>query len=216
MHNRWFNMLDTGDTGASRLIINAQTKTNVHQAVAEKLCPDLTHEQRVVQASKPSSDYLDIIWVKQIKPGFEYSIDIESGVVRFGNGDVYTPDNELHIKEHEWSHNMHGLRRDMICESEAFELPVKRRGPFEIVTVSVNISNRDLDSLSAIRKEYYNRSTINHQLKCTMIRHPVVTLHTCSRKCDVRFDLHTGWIGCSGALIERSDDNQIPGLKHIK
>ena len=209
-------MLDTGDNRSSRLIINAQTKTNVPQAIAENLCPNLTHEERVAHASRPSSDYLDIIWVKQIKPNFEYSIHIESGVVRFGNGDTYTPHEQVHMKEHEWSHKQHGLARDMICESKAFDIPVVHRGPFEIATTNINISNVHLDTQPAGRAEYYNRSTINHQLKCTMVDHPLVTIHTCSRKCDVRFEFHASWSGCTGALIEKSDDNQITGLRFIR
>lgn len=208
-------MLDTGDTRSSRLVINVQTKTNIPQAVAENLCPKLTHEERVAYASRPSSDYLDIIWVKQIKPHFEYSIHIETGVIKFGNGDTFAPDKLLCMKEHEWSHKQHGLKHDMIEMSEAFDIPVVQRGSFEIATASINISNVHLDTQPAGRREYYNRSTINHQLKCTMIRHPLVTIHTCSRKCDVRFDFHTNWLGCTGALIQESNDNQIPGLKHI-
>ena len=209
-------MLDTGDIRSSRLIINVQTKTNIPQAIAEKLCPNLTHEERVAHASRPSSDYLDIIWVKQIKPQFEYSIHIESGVVKFGNGDTYAPCEEIHMKEHEWSHKQHGLARDMIGGSGAFDIPVVHRGPFEITTANINISNVHLNTQPTGRREYYNRSVINHQLKCTMVHHSLVTIHTCSRKCDVRFDFHAGWNGCTGALIEQSDDNQIPGLRHIK
>ena len=209
-------MLDTGDTRSFRLIINVQTKTNVPQAIAEKLCTNLTHEERVVHASRPSSDYLDIIWVKQIKPQFEYSIHIESGVVKFGNGDTYTPCKEIHMKEHEWSHNQHGLTHDMISGSKLWDIPVVQRGSFKLISANINISNVHLDTQPDGRREYYNRSTINHQLKCTMVHHPLVTLHTCSRKCDVRFDLHASWLGCTGALIEKSDDNQIPSLRYIR
>lgn len=208
-------MLDTLDNKPWRLIINVQTKTNVEQAIAENLGPKLSHEERVKLASRPSSDYIDQVWVRQLKPHFEYVVHLETGVIRFGNGDQYTPHTQLYMKEHEWSHNQHGLKNDMLRAHEQWNMNVIDRGLIQFVSNTIHITNINAESLSPTRKEYYDRSPINSCLKSVMIKHPNVTVRTCSRKCDLQVSFPYDWTKCVGALIEQSDLNKRDHLKHV-
>lgn len=210
--NRHFCMLDTINVLSNRLIVNVQTRCNVQQAVAENLCPNLTHEQRVKHASKPSSDYIDLIWMKQFQV-FECVISIESGKIEFDDGSCYHPDQTIHMKEHQFNNRPDGVRHNLLKHKDAWDMNVSKHGQLDILTKHIHISN--IDDVPPARQEYYKRSSINHEITCTMITHPDITIHTCSRKCDLQVDFVHDWVNCTGALIQQSDLNRRDHLKHV-
>lgn len=212
MSNRFFCMLDTLDVLPNRIIINTQTKINIPQAIAENLCPKLTHEQRVEHANRASSDYMEMVWIKQ--PGkFQCTINIETGEIRFTDGSTYTPDQTIYMKEHQFSHYRSGARWNLLRCCDKWEMNYHERGPIKLMSKNIHINN--ITNVPPARQEYYARSPINHQIKCTMLQHPSFTIHTCSRKCDLRVDVACNWRECVGALVAESDDNAREHLHHV-
>ena len=212
MSNRFFCMFDTLDVMPKRLVINVQTKTNIPQAIAENLCPDLTPEQRVAHASRPSSDYMELVWIKQ-HGGFQCTINIETGEIQFANGDKYTPDQTISMKEHEFNHQQHGARWNLLSECDTWDMNYHKRGPIKLVSKRIHINNTT--QVPPVRQQYYARSPINHKIICTMLQHPNITIHTCSRKCDLRVDVACDWRKGVGALVAESDNNTREHLRHV-
>lgn len=213
MSNRFFCMFDTLDVMSKRLVINVQTKTNVQQALAENLCPNLTHEQRLAHANKSSSDYMELVWIKQYG-GFECTINIESGEILFTNGDKYTPDQTISMKEYELSHPKTGAYRQLLNACDTWDMNYHKRGSIKLMSKNIHINNTT--QVAPDRQEFYARSPINHQIICTMLHHPNITTHTCSRKCDLRVDVACDWRKGTGALVAQSEHNTREHLRHVK
>jgi len=206
-------MFDTLDVMSNRLVVNVQTKTNIPQAIAENLCANLTHEQRVKHASRPSSDYMELVWVK-LHGIFQCTINIETGEILFGNGTKYAPDQTISMKEHQFNHPQHGARWNLLSECDTWDMNYHNRGPIKLMSKNIHINNTT--QMPQDRQQYYARSSINHQIVCTILRHPHVTIHTCSRKCDLRVDVACDWRNSAGALVAESDDNVRDNLTHVK
>ena len=211
--NRYFCMLDTCDTLSQRVVINIETQINVDQAIAENLCPKLTTEQRIEHAKKEHADYIKRVWVRQYG-GFQCNIHVESGEFRFGPSHSHGPDQTIYMKEHEFSHQDHGLHRRLMRGCDKWDMNFHIKGDIQYMAKNIHINN--IKNVPPVRQQYYNRSPINHQLVCTMLKHSSYSIYTCSRKCDLHIEFEHDWQECVGALVSQSNDNQREHLRHVK
>lgn len=198
--SRCFCLVDTFDTLENRVIINIATRNNIEQAIAENLCPKLTHEQRVEKALKPSSDYTDKIWVHQQNTQIDYVMHVESGDIEFVDQTFTNTSPWQEIKEHEfkkshndWINNDHVNKHNMVSFSQ----------------------NRYRISNTESRVEYYARHVINREIMSLRTKIPGFTILCDSRKCLLSMSTSHTWKQWSGAMIEKSPDNRREHLRHI-
>ena len=223
---RYFCMIDSVDTiQDTRVVVNVRTKCNIPQALAEGIIKNAEDPDDLKKAMKQSSDYMEIIWYQQTNPYVELTIDVESGDTNVWLDQNHTIDQTnltdvhpiIHLKEHEFSHKpMHVKRlidrqQEMFAPDRPFDL-----GPVKIYLQRFNISNRDVESLPAKRKEYYNRTPINWDIMVAKAVTDTIDITTVSRKCELLINYKHAWQSCRGALINKSAENQIESLKQIK
>lgn len=198
--SRYFCLIDTLDTLNNRVIINIATRNNIEQAIAENLCPKLTHEQRVAQALKPSSDYVDKIWVHQQNTVVDYVMHVESASIEFADQTFTNTSPWTELKEHEfkkshinWISNDHVNNHNMVSFSQ----------------------NRYRITNTQSRAEYYARHVINREIMSLRTKIPGFMIWCDSRKCQINMSTSHVWKQWTGAMIEKSTHNTRDRLRRI-
>lgn len=216
-----FDSLDTLEN--DRVIVNAQTKCNVPQALAEGIIKSDTDPDQVAIAMKQSSDYMDKVWIHHESSGMSIQIHVESGDVTFQHERVLmlklgrTYKNRypvVELKEHEFSHQPYFIKKnfDNYQNMWAPDRPIIKHG-VELYQQNFEISNRD--KVRGRRLEYYNRGPINWKIACAKIITDHVKVLTISRKCEVHVEYRHDWRDCAGALINKTSDNDRDCLYQI-
>ena len=198
--SRYFCLVDTLDTLSNQVVINIATRNNIEQAIAENLGPKLTHEQRIEKALKPSSDYVDKIWVYQQNTVVDYMMHVESGDIEFVDQTFANTSPWIELKEHEfkkshinWIAHDHVNKHNMVRFSQ----------------------NRYRISNTQSRPEYYARHVINREIMSLRTKIPGFTISCDSRKCLLNISTTHAWKQWCGAMIEKSPGNQREHLRHI-
>lgn len=220
-------MFDTVDTlpGENRLVINARTKINLPQAIAEGIVEDAGDPKEIEKALVQSADYLETVWVKMLKPDIEMFIHIESGDI-----EVLSPVVEKYtdrfpsvkLKEHQFNHPPVHAKCLMDQHQELWmaDRPV-HLDDIHLYQQRFEIFNRTSEyNLPEQRIEYYNREEINWNIMVTKIIIPFMKIVTISRKCELLLDFQKDWKKCAGAVVRQHAENQLPdepsSLKLIK
>lgn len=206
--SRYFCMIDTKDTLPNRLTVNVQTRNNVAQALAENLYPKLTHEQRVEQALKPSSDYMDRVWVRDHRSGCELEVHVESSVLVFNNKHI--KNNSDWERKKDWEH-VDEYRNWGGDQSQVYNDWFKC-GEFFCLQKRHHILNPP-------GPDHLKTNHINTHVRLTNTMLPGgMFIKTCSKRCDVGLCVpydKSVWNGWLGAQIKQSDDNKRDHLKHV-
>ena len=206
--SRFFCMIDTHATLPNRLTINLQTRNNVSQAVAENLCPKLTHEQRVKHALQPSADYMDRVWIYDHKSGCKLEIHVESGVLVFNNkcikndSDWERKESWKHVNEYkDWGTDQAQVYNDWFKCGEF--LCLQKRHHLTSVPGPEHLRNHHINT--------------HAKLACIMLPGGMF-IKTNSKRCNVGLCVpydKSVWDGWSGSQIKQSDDNKRDHLKHV-
>ena len=227
MH-RYFCMLDTVDTlpDDNRLVINARTVVNLPQAIAEGIVKDPGDPKEIEKALKQSSDYMELIWMKLLKPDVELTINVETGDV-----DVYSPKvsqykdrfTPVELKEHQFSHPPFNAKCLLDQHQQMWfpDRPVHVSDDLQVYQQRFHITNINTSfGIAPEREQYYAREDINWDIMAAKIVTPVVDVVTVSRKCEVLVNYTKDWKKCAGALIKQHPENQLDteqsSLKYIK
>ena len=224
MMYRYFCMLDSMDTLTdNRLTINVQTVCNIPQALAEGIIKDANDPDDYKKAMKQSSDYMDVVWVKQTNPHVHFIMHVESGAVHFpGEKTIFSPRGKIYkqhdeitpIREHEFSHDPVNAKRQLDKHMKIWcPDQVINKNHVSVYQKHFEISNRH--SVPPARQEYYNRGPINWDINVSKVVTNLASIVTVSRKCELYVDYSNNWKQCQGALIHQSDKNQLDSIDQI-
>ena len=204
---RYFCSLDTRDTLDRRLVVNMSTRVNIEQAIAENICPEMSHAERVEQAKKGSSDYIDTLWFRLYNPGVEFTINIETGDIIFSDGTKFVCGAKYtDMCNHEIHRNM--------CDIKQSLSKMRWYKHMGVHLAQNKWRVNDVDS----NPQRFKRSRINTHITHTCVHMGMLMFATFSRKC--RYTIGCGypesvWRNWIGANVTQSDDNKRDHLKHV-
>lgn len=218
-------MVDSVDTlPDDRVVINVSTECSIPQALAEGIIKDENNPKDRRKALKPSSDYMNKIWIHQQQSNITVVIHVESGTVQYlhqtctehPEGQTYNmPEQSVELKEHEFSHlpwhakhNLDVFQHMWTPERPTIDQHVK------LYQQQFIISNRS--TVKGARLKYYERGPINWNIRVVKLITEHVVVSTVSRKCELHVDYKHAWEQCRGALINKSPENQIDSIDQIK
>lgn len=204
---RFFCSLDTKNTLERRLIVNIGTRVNVEQAIAENINPEMSHEERVKQAKQDSSDYIETLWFRLYNPDVQFTIDIESGDIIFGDGTKFVNDTKyIDVPNHEIDYNVNNI------DESISKMHWNVHNDVSFAQNSWRVCDQESNPVR------FKRSRINTHVKHTCVYMGALSFATCSRTC--RYNLGCGfpksvWKNWVGANVRRSDDNVREHLKQV-
>lgn len=217
--NRFFCLLDTVDTLVDdRVVINAQTKCNIPQALAEGIIKNDSEPDQLAKAMRQSSDYMEILWIYHKNQNISIEMHVESGDVEFKHGPddrmYHNTQSSISLKEHQFNHQpkLMKIKFDEYQEKESPDSIITRPS-VKLYQQKFEISNRD--KVRGVRLEYYQRSCINWKISCAKIVTDHVKVTTSSRKCEMHVEYNHDWRNCAGALIMKSTENKRDHLHQI-